>query len=133
MPLTKDQQRVLNALKAAGRPLGAYALLDRLRQPGFKAPTQVYRALDRLVELGTVHRLETLNAYIACSHPELCKHNFTAFAICETCGHIDEFATSDLSGSLERLIKENNFAARGATIEMLGKCQRCIDLEQTES
>ena len=133
MGLTKNQNLVLTALKAADRPIGAYALLNRLRRPGFQAPTQIYRALDRLVDLGTVHRLETLNAYIACSHPEQCKHNFTAFAICETCGHIDEFATSDLSGSLDRLIKENNFAARGATIEILGKCQSCIDLEQTES
>ena len=133
MGLTKHQELVLSALKTAGRPIGAYALLDRLRRPGLKAQTQIYRALNRLVELGAAHRLETLNAYIACGRPSGCKNNFTAFAICETCGRVDEFATSDLGGSLERLIKENNFAARGATIEILGKCQRCIDLEQTES
>ena len=39
--LTRNQSLVLDALAAADQPLGAYALLDALRDHGFKAPLQV--------------------------------------------------------------------------------------------
>ena len=57
MPLTANQQRVLTTLRQADGPLTAYALLDRLREQGFNAPAQVYRALERLAEQDLVHRL----------------------------------------------------------------------------
>src|SRR5256885_5597381 len=57
--LTTKQQRVLDTLRQAGAPLTAYALLDQLRDHGLTAPTQVYRALDKLAEQGVVHRLES--------------------------------------------------------------------------
>ena len=64
--LTKNQQLVLTILNKADMPLSAYSILDGLREFGFKAPLQVYRALDRLIELGKVHRIESMNAFIAC-------------------------------------------------------------------
>ncbi|MCB1460156.1 MAG: transcriptional repressor, partial [Nitratireductor sp.] len=67
--LTRNQLLVLNALVAAGGPLSAYGILDQLREEGFRAPLQVYRALEKLVDQGKVHRLESLNAFVACSHP----------------------------------------------------------------
>ena len=51
LALTPNQQQVWNLLLAAGAPMGAYALLDRLKGSNFKAPLQVYRALEKLVEL----------------------------------------------------------------------------------
>ena len=53
--LTKNQSLVFEAMLQAGQPMGAYALLDQLRDHGFKAPLQIYRALDQLAELGFVH------------------------------------------------------------------------------
>src|SRR5256885_11218862 len=76
--LTTKQQRVLDTLRQAGAPLTAYALLDQLRDHGLTAPTQVYRALDKLAEQGVVHRLESLNAYVCCSHPDEGSHDFSA-------------------------------------------------------
>lgn len=125
MQLTENQQRVLTALQQTKGPLSAYALLERLRKPGFNAPTQVYRALDRLVEHGLVHRLETLNAYVTCTHPGRCQHNFRAFAICDVCGHVDEFANTDLRRCLGRWIKESAFSLRSSTIELHGECATC--------
>ncbi|HSM41507.1 MAG TPA: transcriptional repressor, partial [Afifellaceae bacterium] len=61
---------VFDTLLAADGPLSAYDILDRLRDKGFRAPLQVYRALDKLLALGLVHRLESLNAFIACAHPD---------------------------------------------------------------
>ncbi len=133
MQLTANQQRVFTALQQAKEPLSAYALLERLRKPGFSAPTQVYRALDRLVQHGLVHRLETLNAYVTCSHPKDCKHRFMAFAICDTCGHIDEFVDNDLSRSLGRWAKNHAFALGRTAIEIHGQCGTCAGLTQAES
>ncbi|MCS6758506.1 MAG: transcriptional repressor, partial [Candidatus Devosia euplotis] len=58
--LTRNQGLVLGALAHADTPLSAYQLLDALRADGLRAPLQVYRALDKLVERGLAHRLESL-------------------------------------------------------------------------
>ena len=131
MQLTANQQRVLTTLQHAKVPLSAYALLQRLRKPGFNAPTQVYRALDRLIQQGLVHRLETLNAYVTCSRQD-CKHSFMAFAICNTCGHIDEFADKNLSRSLGCWAKNHTFTPGSAAIEIRGQCATCASLAQAE-
>ncbi|SDV46438.1 Fur family transcriptional regulator [Chitinasiproducens palmae] len=127
MRLTSNQQAVLATLKEARGPLGAYALLDRLRSHGFSAPTQVYRALDRLQSCGLVHRLSTLNAYVCCACTATCRHDLRAFAICDECGSVSELADSDLSGCLDRWVKGNAFSLRGAAIELLGRCAGCGD------
>ena len=44
--LTKNQSLVMNALSNAHQPLSAYMILDKLRDDGFRAPLQVYRALE---------------------------------------------------------------------------------------
>jgi Fur family zinc uptake transcriptional regulator len=83
MQLNVNQQRVLATLRQGNRPLGAYALLDRLREEGFSARTQIYRALERLAEHGLVHPMETLNAYVSCAYPAGSWHSFKAFTICQ--------------------------------------------------
>ncbi|MCC2690339.1 MAG: zur, partial [Rhizobiaceae bacterium] len=62
--LTRNQQLVLARLEAASGPVSAYGLLDQLRDDGFRAPLQVYRALEGLIKGGLVHRLESLNAFV---------------------------------------------------------------------
>ena len=125
MQLTAHQQHVLTTLKQAEVPLSAYALLDLLREQGFTAPTQVYRALERLAEHGLVHRLESLNAYVSCSHPGGCRQAFKAFAICDHCGHVAEFNDNDLGRSLNRWMKGHAFSLHASTIELHGKCAAC--------
>lgn len=127
MRLTSNQQRVLDTLRSAGGPLGAYALLKRLRDEGFTAPVQVYRALERLRRHGLVHRLETLNAYVSRSPPEG-GHGVTAFTICDDCGHIDELVDGALSRSLGHLVRRRAFSPGSATIEIHGRCSRCSGL-----
>lgn len=128
MQLTSNQQRVLSTLQDAKRALSAYALLDRLRAVGFSAPTQVYRALERLTQHGLVHRLESVNAYVSCAHRPGCMHGFTAFAICDSCGHVDEFLDNDLSDSLGRWAQENAFSLGNSAIEIRGRCGACAGL-----
>ncbi|KAA0970650.1 transcriptional repressor [Aureimonas fodinaquatilis] len=124
--LTKNQSQVMNALSQAKGPLSAYALLDQLRDQGFKAPLQVYRALEKLVDYGMVHRLESLNSFVACAHPHHHSHGLIAFAICENCGHTDEFTDSKLEQTLGGWASANNFKVEKTTIELRGQCGRCL-------
>lgn len=122
--LTPNQKQVWDTLLAARVPLGAYALLDRLKGSNFKAPLQVYRALDKLVEYGMVHRLESLNAFVACAH----RHGEgpTAFAICDTCGQVEEFTDPDIGRGLTRWSSNQPFAISKVTVELRGLCRDCI-------
>lgn len=123
--LTRNQALVRNVLSAANAPLSAYAILDRLRDEGFRAPLQVYRALDKLVGYGLVHRLESLNAFVACRHPDCESHETAAFAICEQCGGVAELEDAALIARVGALAQEAHFALKKTTIELRGVCARC--------
>nr|WP_181190658.1 transcriptional repressor [uncultured Martelella sp.] len=125
--LTRNQSLVFDCLAGSDGPLSAYTILDRLRDHGFKAPLQVYRALDKLTDAGMVHRLESMNAYVACAHPdEDCTHHgMTAFAICEGCGAVIEFHAHDIEDALVSLAKAKNFKPERMTVEMRGLCEAC--------
>jgi Fur family transcriptional regulator, zinc uptake regulator len=97
-----------------------------LRVEGFRAPLQVYRALDKLTGMGLVHRLESLNAFVACAHP----HSHTgggmiAFAICEECGQVDEFSDDVVIERLSGWAGEHGFRPHKTTIEIRGTCASC--------
>ncbi len=124
--LTRNQSLVMTALEAATQPLSAYSLLDLLRGNGFRAPLQVYRALDKLVDFGLVHRLESLNAFVACSHPGCETHATTAFMICNTCGHVGELTDADLAGRLAAMASASGFALEKSTVELRGLCGDCV-------
>ena len=123
--LTKNQSLVMGTLNKARGPLSAYTILDQLRDHGFRAPLQVYRALDKLVEYGLVHRLESLNAFVACSHAECESHGQTAFTICQSCGDVTELADDDLAGQLKSLAARSGFTVHRSTVELRGLCRDC--------
>ena len=125
--LTKNQNMVLDTLISADGPLSAYAILDRLREAGFRAPPQVYRALDKLVEIGWVHRLESLNAFVACRDPGCARHAQVAFAICDVCGRAREFSDPVVSDRLAALAEGDGFDLTKTTVELHGTCADCRD------
>lgn len=128
--LTRNQSLVLGALAHATGPLSAYTILDRLRDDGFRAPLQVYRALEKLTEYGLVHRLESLNAFVACAHGHEeghdHRHGLVAFAICETCGKVDEFSDDEVTERLSGWARGAGFRAAKTTIELRGECAACL-------
>ena len=105
--------------------MSAYTILDALRDEGFRAPLQVYRALDKLVALCLVHRLESLNAFVACDHPEDDPHGTIAFAICEDCGRVDEFGDDDIAKRLGKWAATEKFRLDKTIIELRGICEAC--------
>lgn len=123
--LTKNQSKVLERLEAASAPLSAYTLLDQLRPSGFRAPLQVYRALDGLIDAGFVHRLESMNAFVACCEPHDHSHRMAAFAICDTCGQVAEFSDEEIGKRLDAWVGSTGFAAKKAVIEFRGTCAAC--------
>ena len=124
--LTRNQALVHDTLSKAEGPLSAYTILDRLRGDGFRAPLQVYRALEKLTGLGLVHRLESINAFVACAgehrHDD---HGLIAFAICERCGQVEEFADPEVCARLEGWAADNKFHVKKTTIEIRGECAAC--------
>ena len=63
---TPVRRKVLELLLREHRALGAYAILDMLREAGFASqPPVAYRALEFLTEHGFVHKIERLSAFVA--------------------------------------------------------------------
>jgi Fur family transcriptional regulator, zinc uptake regulator len=120
---TARNKSVIEALRNVARPLSAYQLIDHLRGDGIWAPATVYRALNHLIADGRVHRLESLNAFVACRHQH---HDALAvFAICEVCGCVTEFSEQHVVDRLIAWAKSTNFAVRGLILEIRGRCASC--------
>ena len=123
LKFTKNQALVFNALSKAGKPVGAYDLLDKLREHGIKAPLQIYRALDRLIELRVAHRLESLNAWTTCCDAD--HASAAVFVICDDCGNVEEHIDSSVSSSMENIAKQSGFVPKRPVFEIHGRCGEC--------
>jgi len=130
--LTELRRQVLRLILAAPQPIGAYALLDRLRaeRPGAAPPT-VYRALDFLQEQGLVHRVERLNAFMPCAGPEPhghCGHGHDhphQFLICAGCGATAEICDDSVTAAVSSAARAAGFVLHRSTVEIEGICATC--------
>lgn len=119
-----DQDKIIvEALRDAGRPVSAYELIEQVRGHGVTAPPTVYRALQRLIDDGLAHRLESLNAFVACNHPH--HPGKAVFAICDACGIVTEFDSASAIRTLQTWAKANDFKVRSMTLELRGRCKAC--------
>ena len=119
----KNQRIVLNLLQDSGEPLKAYFILDSLKKEGLNSPLQVYRALDKLVELGKIHKVESLNSFIICNNSN-CARN-TAFTICERCGKVKEIKNNNLTEGVNELVRENKLNITRYNLEFYVVCKSC--------
>jgi Fur family zinc uptake transcriptional regulator len=122
--LTSTRRRVLEMILDADGPVKAYDLLDQLKceRPGAAPPT-IYRALDFLLENHFIHRLETLNAFVSCIHPE--DQHQGQFLICERCQTVTEVHDHSLIRALDKAAKVHGFRARHQVLEIYGRCKAC--------
>lgn len=119
-----DQDKIIvEALRGVGRPVSAYELIEQVRAKGVSAPPTVYRALQRLIDDGLAHRLESLNAFVACDHPHHAGR--AVFAICDACGTVKEFDSAAAVKILQAWAGKNDFKIRSMTMEIRGRCADC--------
>ena len=122
--LTPVRQKVLELLLKSHAPLGAYAILSELADSGFSAqPPVAYRALDFLVENGFAHRIEKINAFVACNRPG--EGHAPLFMICNDCGQVAETSEKTRRGALDRTARAIGFDIQNTVVEAQGVCAGC--------
>ncbi len=122
--LTPLRAQVLALIAAAGKPVKAYDLLDAMKlENGSSAPPTVYRALDFLLEQGFIHKLESVNAFVACHHPQV-QHS-VPFLICDRCHSAIELEDERIPALLDGEARSLGFVPRAQILEVHGLCARC--------
>ena len=125
--LTEIRARVLGLVADAGKPIKAYDLLDKVREgegAGAAAPPTVYRALDFLLANGFIHKLESVNAFVACHHPNAAQHS-APFLICDGCHKAVELDDEHVVATLDAQARALGFSPQTQTLEVHGLCAEC--------
>ena len=118
---TTTRRRVLEILLESHAAMGAYDVLARLEAEGLGSkPPVAYRALGFLVDHGLAHRIEKLNAFVACAHPGA-RHD-PAFMICRTCGSVAEARAEAPMGASAAA---SGFQVESTVVEAEGLCPKC--------
>jgi len=134
--LTPIRARVLTLIAEQGKPIKAYDLLDRIRadkaldedSAGAAAPPTVYRALDFLLANGFIHKLESVNAFVACHHPNTAQHS-VPFLICDRCHSAVELEDERVVAQLDEKARALGFVPQAQTLEVHGICARCVQAD----
>lgn len=123
--LTPARESVLRLLWQSHKPMGAYQLqeqLSRLQEKSVAAPT-IYRAIEFLLELGLIHRISALNAYIGCPFPG--SEHSDLFMICNRCGNTAELALNGINNQLAEASRKAGFLLESQSLELFGLCPQC--------
>ena len=124
LQLTPVRRRVLEILLHQHCAIGAYDILDKLREEGLGSqPPVAYRALDFLVKNGFAHKIEKLNAFTACTCPG--EDHSPAFLICRVCGSVAEALANPDKGRLARTAQDAGFTIERIVVEAEGVCPNC--------
>jgi len=133
MPTRGEQMQaeILAVLRRQDRPQSAYDVLAALRPAHPKiAPPTVYRALAALTADGRAHRLESLNAFVACHHQGHAKASI--MSICDDCGGVEENVAPDLLDQLSSIAGRSGFQSTRHVVELHGVCASCSDRSADE-
>ena len=123
--LTGQRRDILNCVAESHAATGAYDIIERMASHGPRpAPITVYRALDFLLAHGLVHKIESRNAFVACSHPH--DGQPAALLICEACGTVAELDVAEAFAAISAAAAAQGFRAAHTVIEMTGTCAACV-------
>ncbi len=122
--LTGQRRDVLDCVAQSHSAVGAYDIIERMASRGPRpAPITVYRALDFLEAHGLVHKIESRNAFVACTHPH--EGQPAALLVCEHCGLVAELDAPKVFGALEAAAQSQGFTVRRSVVELSGVCRAC--------
>ena len=126
--LTDQRREVLNCVAESHSAVGAYDIIERMAGHGPRpAPITVYRALDFLEAHGLVHKIESRNAFVACTHPH--EGEPAAILVCEKCGLVAELDAPEMFESLQSAAKGQGFQVHRSVVELTGLCAACAEGE----
>jgi len=130
---TGMREDVFEALAAQDRPVSAYDLAEDVsRRRGRRvAPNSVYRILDLFVRNNLARRVESVNAYIANTHPG-CRHD-CIFLICDSCGRVVHNDDDRLTSALIEAAHHAGFADIRPVVELRGTCADCNEGQGADS
>ncbi len=127
--LTVPRAQVLGIVVEAGSPLTAYEVLAELgKQVKNPKPPTVYRALEFLQDAGLVHRIESLNAYVACHgdhRHDRDHHHSNQFLICDDCGNVQEIEMGQMGKTIGEKASAAGFKTDHWSAEIHGTCKDC--------
>jgi Fur family zinc uptake transcriptional regulator len=125
LQFTELRQRLLAALLSTPQPMGAYELMHHLEHTWGRAlvPMTVYRALEFLLDLDLIARIESRNAYVPRlrrDHPHAC-----VFFVCVECKTSIEVQDTLIESVLLRSASDMGFQVHHTTLELQGVCKPC--------
>lgn len=124
---TYMRRAVFEVLCEAGRPLGAYDIMERLSRVLNKhlGPPTVYRALEFLLKHRLIARIESRNAFVPNTDPS--HRNAGVFFICMHCGSAAEMEDSAIAKLLRKDAATLGFEIGKQVVELQGTCANCRD------
>lgn len=126
MKKQSNQALVLDVLVSNTKIMTAYEILNELSPHGVRAPLTVYRALETLQSKGKVHRVESLNGFIACNMVHD-KPHASCFILCSQCDSSEEIDDPKMNLVIQEWCESRNFALSKQNIEITGICKKCSD------
>ena len=124
-PLSKNQKIILEYIQKNKKPVKAYSILSNVQKKGINAPPQVYRALDKLIEIGKIHKVESQNSFVACKTSDCETPHATAFSICDSCDKVSEINDPKLFKYLLDFKDNSGIKFDGYNLEFFGTCKSC--------
>ena len=124
--LTELREQILGLILQHGKPLGAYAIMDMLEANSERervAPPTVYRTLDFLLAYRLIHKVHSLNAYIANTDPT--RENCSVILICTDCGSAQEIPNNTIQQAINLSASQRRFTVEKQVIEISGRCGLC--------
>ena len=105
-PCCRSAQEIFDGIRAGGGRVGI---------------ASVYRALDQLVELGLVQRVE-LGDGIARFEPSRRDGDHHHHLVCDDCGKVEPFSDPGLEQALERAARRLDYGMRAHEVVLHGHC-----------
>ncbi len=122
--LNENEKRVIKVLMGSHRALGAYEIADKASDKSKRLqPNQVYRAIDKLIEMGLAHKVKSEGGYIACHSGNDCVA--PVLMICASCHQVAETENNDVNGAIKQSVELTGFVLQQQNVELTGLCPDC--------
>lgn len=122
--LTEQRKKVFGIICQSKKPIKAYDLLEEFKkiEPNAK-PTTIYRNLSFLLQNDFIHKINKINAYLPCSHPNECHECY--FLFCLKCNQITECCSEKIQNMIQEKAEKQKFVPKKISLEIEGICEDC--------